>query len=619
LLKGSGGEGSLYQFQQRIVQRAEGNPFYIEEIVRMLIEQQILVRHNGRFEPTTRPEVASSTHGSLIPSLTVASGLVYISTDRGYVAAFGPDGKRKWNIILAAAAPFHQPLRVHSDGSLYLAGEDNGIYGLDAQGNVKFRFQTNNAMAAAPTLAADGSVYAATLGGTLYALNGDGSLRFQSTPAQSNSALAVVLAPDAKTIYGLAQEGQLLALNASSGALLWHYDIGAEVLASPTVEGDGALHIIDVNGAYRILNEFGAVITTFDLGISGGQKPILGINPRRNIYIPTGQGMHIFTRLPIQWDGRPDLEATADDKVWKLANPMVTDIGADLLHTPQLPNRAAVTGKGITVAVLVSACNLMRLFIGRSLRRSPIDSWARLISSRRSAALAVAFNIRGTASSMPATARIAMDMAPMWPGSSGIVSPIMQQGMGRIWASTAVFGGFPSSDFANQGMNIETDLAYGWQTGEDLAYQYQGPIRRMVSDDGATNLYYAEDANANTVWGLGAVQVDDKTWVDWQTLAEGMATWAGGQRLTSSGISWAGGLTQPAGMATWAVGMATWAGGINVEESVLAGTSWVNDDGSTALLQSHTVFNDAPQNLDVQPAPNTDTGIQRIFIPAVSR
>jgi hypothetical protein len=195
----------------------------------------------------------------------------------------------------------------------------------------------------------------------------------------------------------------------------------------------------------------------------------------------------------------------------------------------------------------------------------------------------------------------------------------MQQGMGRIWASTAVFGGFPSSDFANQGMNIETDLAYGWQTGEDLAYQYQGPIRRMVSDDGATNLYYAEDANANTVWGLGAVQVDDKTWVDWQTLAEGMATWAGGQRLTSSGISWAGGLTQPAGMATWAVGMATWAGGINVEESVLAGTSWVNDDGSTALLQSYTVFNDAPQNLDVQPAPNTDTGIQRIFIPAVSR
>lgn len=56
LLKGSDDEGLFYQFQQRIVQRAEGNPFYIEEIVRMLIEQQILVRHNGRFQPTTRPE-----------------------------------------------------------------------------------------------------------------------------------------------------------------------------------------------------------------------------------------------------------------------------------------------------------------------------------------------------------------------------------------------------------------------------------------------------------------------------------------------------------------------------------------------------------------------------------
>ncbi len=50
LLKHNGDDGSMRQLQQRIVQRAEGNPFYIEEIVRMLIDQHILVKQNNRFE-----------------------------------------------------------------------------------------------------------------------------------------------------------------------------------------------------------------------------------------------------------------------------------------------------------------------------------------------------------------------------------------------------------------------------------------------------------------------------------------------------------------------------------------------------------------------------------------
>jgi class 3 adenylate cyclase/tetratricopeptide (TPR) repeat protein len=56
LLKGTDEEGPLYQLQQRIVKRAEGNPFYIEEIVRMLIDQQVLIQYNNHFALTTRPE-----------------------------------------------------------------------------------------------------------------------------------------------------------------------------------------------------------------------------------------------------------------------------------------------------------------------------------------------------------------------------------------------------------------------------------------------------------------------------------------------------------------------------------------------------------------------------------
>jgi hypothetical protein len=70
-------------------------------------------------------------------------------------------------------------------------------------------------------------------------------------------------------------------------------------------------------------------------------------------------------------------------------------------------------------------------------------------------------------------------------------------------------------------------------------------------------------------------------------------------------------------MATWAGGMATWAGGIDIEESLLSSTSWVNDDGSTALLQSRTIFNPVTDAGGVSSEPDFDT--TKLFLPALSR
>ncbi|MEZ4637453.1 MAG: hypothetical protein R2873_18825 [Caldilineaceae bacterium] len=50
LLKQPAEDDTLRPLQQRIVQRAERSPFYIEEIVRMLIDQHILIKKHGRFE-----------------------------------------------------------------------------------------------------------------------------------------------------------------------------------------------------------------------------------------------------------------------------------------------------------------------------------------------------------------------------------------------------------------------------------------------------------------------------------------------------------------------------------------------------------------------------------------
>ncbi len=109
--------------------------------------------------------------------------------------------------------------------------------------------------------------------------------------------------------------------------------------------------------------------------------------------------------------------------------------------------------------------------------------------------------------------RLAYSARPALTGEEYPVYNLLQQGMGRIWAPTAVFGEFPAEDRANQGMDIRADLAHGWEDDIELSYHYQGGIQRVRSDDGSIYLYYAEAADG-TRFGLGAVRTSDMSWID---------------------------------------------------------------------------------------------------------
>jgi hypothetical protein len=288
--------------------------------------------------------------------------------------------------------------------------------------------------------------------------------------------------------------------------------------------------------------------------------------------------------------------------------------------------------------------------------------------------------------------RLAHSARPAVTAEGYPVYSILQQGMGRIWAPTAVFGDYDKNGYANQGMDIETDLAHGWISPDDLKHHYQGAVQRLLSDDERTYLYIIRDGE--TAHGIGATDVDSKKWLSWAEIAEGgsneiviadepniawaggialpsgmatwaggmatwaggmatwaggmatwaggmatwaggmatwaggmatwaggMATWAGGMATWAGGMAtWAGGMaTWAGGMATWAGGMATWAGGINTVESILASTTWVNDDGTTAEFQGNTVLNPVPEEIELQPSPDTELGTVQLFLPVVER
>ncbi|RME51400.1 MAG: hypothetical protein D6790_20000, partial [Caldilineae bacterium] len=139
---------------------------------------------------------------------------------------------------------------------------------------------------------------------------------------------------------------------------------------------------------------------------------------------------------------------------------------------------------------------------------------------------------------------------------------LLQQGAGRIWAPDAVFGTFPADGVANTWMDINADLAHGYATEADLAYHYQGPIRKMLSDDGSTVLYYAMTADGVT-YGFGAADANGLSWFDLATLTSRLPTWSGGMLTMISGMEWAGGYSNPAGLPTWSGRLPTWSGGMD--------------------------------------------------------
>ncbi len=147
--------------------------------------------------------------------------------------------------------------------------------------------------------------------------------------------------------------------------------------------------------------------------------------------------------------------------------------------------------------------------------------------------------------------RLMATARPAMTAEGELIYNVFQQGAGRIWPPDAVYADVPTG-MANAAMDIGADLAHGGATSEDLAFHYQGPVRRVLSDDGQTYLYYAI-TESDTAIALGMASAEGMIWSGELSFPSGMI-WAGA--LTEAGIDptgmiWAGGLSFPSGM-IWA-------------------------------------------------------------------
>ena len=144
------------------------------------------------------------------------------------------------------------------------------------------------------------------------------------------------------------------------------------------------------------------------------------------------------------------------------------------------------------------------------------------------------------------------------PDGNALTYNAFQQGAGRVWAPDAVLGG--DSGNGNAGMNISSDLAAGYATDQEMQAHYQGPIQKVLSDDGNVWLYYAARNNNSDIW-LGFADAATMAWLDSTDVALSSTTWDAGRMRWGSNMVWEGGKSIETGSDSYGAGRMSWGTG----------------------------------------------------------
>jgi outer membrane protein assembly factor BamB len=212
--------------------------------------------HRGRSAsliPAKKPAIAWTflTGGSISssPALLEDNTIAFASHDqRLYVVA--PDGVLRWSHATADMI-FSSPAVGH-DGTLYIGSDDDHLYAIGPSQKPVWIFQAGSCpqrvgvgpeasrcdVDAGPTVGPGGVIY--TGGDGIYAINPDGTLRWRfATGGHVSSAPAVL--PDGTVIAGC--QDDLIYAIAPNGTKSWDFRTGGDVESSPAIAEDGTIYI----------------------------------------------------------------------------------------------------------------------------------------------------------------------------------------------------------------------------------------------------------------------------------------------------------------------------------------------------------------------------------------
>ncbi len=170
-------------------------------------------------------------------------------------------------------------------------------------GTEKWSFSTGDYVVSSPAVGGDGTVYVGSDDGNVYALNGStGSEIWNFTTGGDVHYSSPAVGGDG-TVYIGSVDGNVYALNGSDGSEIWNFTTGDGVDSSPAIGADGTVYIgSEDNHVYALDGSTGSEIWNFTTGNDVRSSPAIGSDGTiyigsydHNVYALTGKYNNLTT------------------------------------------------------------------------------------------------------------------------------------------------------------------------------------------------------------------------------------------------------------------------------------------------------------------------------------
>jgi len=197
-----------------------------------------------------------STLGSINSSPAIGSdGTIYIGSEDFAIYAINPDNTLKWKIGKFRIGDNTSPA-IGSDGTIYIGTRDGYFFAISSNGTLKWKFEIGSAGAkvdTSPAIGSDGTIYIGSCdpnlsvfdllsGGNvdgLYAINPNGTLKWKFETEDSVHSSPAIGSDG--TIY-IGSGSYIYAIN-PNGNRFTRFETGGEVRSSPAIGSDGTIYV----------------------------------------------------------------------------------------------------------------------------------------------------------------------------------------------------------------------------------------------------------------------------------------------------------------------------------------------------------------------------------------
>jgi outer membrane protein assembly factor BamB/subtilisin family serine protease len=210
-----------------------------------------------------------------------ADGTIYIAGDDQSLYALSSDGQVRWTFraggpILSASAAIAQ------DGAIYFGAEDGNLYAITPDGKEKWRFTADLPIRSSPAIGSDRTIYIGSGSqpsedAKVYALQPNGIVSFRPFDTEGGVVSSPAIAANGLLYVG-ALDQRVYAINLDGFYRQWRFRTGDSVSSSPAIGADGTVYIGSLDGYLYALAPDGKEKWRFQTNDGLISSPAIGLD-----------------------------------------------------------------------------------------------------------------------------------------------------------------------------------------------------------------------------------------------------------------------------------------------------------------------------------------------------